>query len=103
MNLFRRRTKTEKMLVIFVYIPAWINIILAFVLYDYLNGDAQSGHIKNGHYFLCAKGYGCHEVAAELFKLSYWQFYSVIPSFLIFVIVFKMLETNDMAKKKWPS
>jgi len=66
--------------------------------HDFLGGDALSGYIQDGHYFLCNKGHVCHEASKFLWSFSYWQGIAGFGGlFLLLGLSLLLLITRDIA------
>lgn len=57
-------------------VAAVLNFLVFFAVSLYLGGDAVSGKIDNGHFYLSSHG-RYTEVSARVFAYSRWHTYSV--------------------------
>jgi hypothetical protein len=66
--------------------PRWLKVLAAIAIANfaafvlvagYLGGDALNGYVRDGHYFLAAKGHA-YEVSRALYLYSKWHALSAI-------------------------
>jgi hypothetical protein len=105
----RRRDAFEKRVMRGAIVPNWyacviglavVNFLVFFVMAIYLGGDALSGKIANGHYYLASHG-RYTEVSAAVFTYSKWHTSSVILTHsLAFIAAF--LATRRARRSQTP-
>jgi len=83
------------------YALIWVNFVVYFVVAGHLGGDAINGHVRDGHYFLCAHGF-CVEVTKAVFTYSWWHSIIVMVTCISSIILPIVLGITDAALGKAP-
>jgi hypothetical protein len=91
-------TKPQKLILAVVVTMAVMNFVATLILSDHFGGDALSGFVRDGHYFLGYKGRH-FEVNRSVWNLSYYQGISMwCTHMLVFVVVAVFANSNNT---KW--
>jgi len=85
--LIRSQTKRSKWIMSATGLLAALNFFAFVFASGYLGGDALSGYVQEGHYFLCNHG-ACTEVGQSVWTYSYWHALSALGG--IFLIVLEL-------------
>lgn len=90
---------TRRQICIGIFIAAFINFAVFWLIAVYLGGDAINGRIADGHYYLMAHG-RYTEVSAAVFNYSEWHVYSVwITHPLAFLAALAYFRLNKLERK----
>jgi hypothetical protein len=75
---------------------ASVNFFAFIVGSVYLGGDALSGYVRGGHYFVCAHG-SCSEVSRHIWNYSYWHAITAMTGILlVFIEAAVIANTGDI-------
>jgi hypothetical protein len=76
-----------------------LNFFAFGVVSTYLGGDALYGHVRAGHYFVCAHG-KCYEVSRSVWLYSYWHAVTALTSMALLVLTAFLCKFVSFLRKK---
>jgi hypothetical protein len=94
---FQRYSKRAKWVVYTTAALVAANFLIFIAISLYLGGDALSGYVQAGKYFVCAHG-ACNQVSPEVWRYSYWHATTAMYGILlVFVELAVFVNTGDIS------
>jgi hypothetical protein len=94
---FKNYSRRAKWVVYTTAVLAAVNFFAFIAGSMYLGGDALTGYVQAGKYFVCSHG-SCSQVSPEVWRYSYWHATTAMYSILlVFVELATFINTGDIS------